>query len=97
MSTFVTLVNWTDQGIKNVKESPARLDAFKQAAESLGCKVKDFYLVTGAYDMLVVLEAPDDDAAVKLSLATGAKGTVRTETLKAFTEDQYREIIASLP
>ena len=97
MPTFVTLASWTDQGIKEVKESPARLDAFKQAAESLGCEVKDFYLVTGDYDMVVVTEAPDGETAVKLSLATGSKGSVRTKTLRAFTEDQNREIIASLP
>lgn len=97
MPTFVTLASWTDQGMKELKESPARLDAFKQAAESLGCEVKDFYLVTGDYDMVVVTEAPDGETAVKLSLATGSKGSVRTKTLRAFTEDQYREIIASLP
>jgi uncharacterized protein with GYD domain len=97
MPTFVTLASWTDQGIKEVKESPARLDAFKQAAESLGCEVKDFYLVTGDYDMVVVIEAPNGETAVKLSLATGSKGSVRTKTLRAFTEDQYREIIGSLP
>ncbi len=97
MPTFVTLVSWTDQGIKNVKESPARLDAFKQAAESMGCTVKDFYLVTGDYDIVVVTEAPDDETAVKLSLATGSRGAIRTKTLRAFTESEYREIIASLP
>jgi len=97
MPTFVTLASWTDQGIKEVKESPARLDALKQAAESLGCEVKDFYLVTGDYDMVVVMEAPNGETAVKLSLATGSKGSVRTKTLRAFTEDQYREIIGSLP
>ena len=97
MPTFVTLASWTDQGIKDVKESPARLDAFKQAAQSMGCEVKGFYLVTGDYDIVVVIEAPDGETAVKLSLATGSKGGVRTKTLRAFTEDQYREIIANLP
>ena len=97
MPTFITLVNWTDQGIKDVKGSPARLDAFKQAAESMGCKVTGFYLVTGEHDMVVVTEAPDGETAVKLSLATGSKGAVRTKTLRAFTEDEYRGIIASLP
>ena len=97
MPTFVTLVNWTDQGIKDVKESSARLDAFKQAAETMGCQVKDVYLVTGEYDLIVVTEGPDAETAVKLSLATSSKGSVRTKTLRAFTEDQYREIIASLP
>ena len=97
MPTFVTLASWTDQGIKDVKESPARLDALKQAAQSMGCEVKDFYLVTGRWDMVLVMEAPDGETVAKLSLATGSRGAVRTETLRAFTEDQYREIIASLP
>jgi uncharacterized protein with GYD domain len=97
MPTFVTLASWTDQGIKDVKESPARLDAVKQAAQSMGCEVKGFYLVTGKWDMILVMEGPDGETAAKLSLAVGSQGAVRTETLQAFTEDQYREIIASLP
>jgi uncharacterized protein with GYD domain len=96
MPTFVTLVNWTDQGIKDVKESPARFDAFRQAAESMGCRVKEVYLVTGEYDLIVVTEAPDGETAVKLSLATSSKGSVRTRTLRAFGEGEYRDIIASL-
>ena len=97
MSTFIIFVNWTDQGIQAIKESPSRLDGFKHAAESMGCQVKAFYLVAGEYDMIVVLEAPDGEPAVKLSLATNAKGSVRTKTLQAFAEDEYRGIIAGLP
>ena len=97
MPTFITFVNWTDQGIKSIKESPARLDMFKQAADSMGCTVKDFYLVTGDFDIMVVVEAPDAETAVKMSLATSSKGAVRTKTLRAFPENEYREIIASLP
>ncbi len=97
MPMFVTLVNWTDQGMKQVKESPARLDMFKQAAESMGCTVKDFYLVTGEFDIIVIVEAPDADTAVKLSLSTGSRGAVRTKTLRVFTEDEYRQIIDGLP
>ena len=83
MPTFVTLASWTDQGIKEVKESPARLDAFKEAAAGLGCEVKDFYLVTGDYDMVVITEAPDGETAVKLSFATGSKGSVRPQVGRA--------------
>jgi uncharacterized protein with GYD domain len=90
-------VNWTDQGIKNVRESPARLDLFKQAAESMNCKVKDFYLVAGDFDIIVVVEAPDAETAMKLSLATGSRGAVRTKTLRVFTENEYRQIVESLP
>ncbi len=61
MPIYVSLVRWTDQGIRNIKESPARYDSYKEAAESMGCKVRDFYLVTGPYDMVVVTEGPDDE------------------------------------
>jgi uncharacterized protein with GYD domain len=97
MPIYVTLANWTDLGVKKVKESPARLDAFKDAAQSLGCEVKDFYLVTGKYDMVLITEAPDDETVAKLTLATGSGGSVRTETLRAFPEADYRKIIGSLP
>jgi uncharacterized protein with GYD domain len=97
MPRFITLASWTDQGIKDIKESPGRLGAFKQAAESMGCKVIDFHLVTGRYDMILVTEAPNGETAVKLALATASKGSVRTETLRAFTEEEYRDIIDSIP
>lgn len=97
MVTYVTLCRWTDQGIRNVKESPARYDAFKQLAESMGCQVKNMYLVTGTYDLIVVTEGPDDETMAKLSLATGSQGGVRTETMRAFSEAEYRKIIGNLP
>ena len=97
MPTYVTLASWTDQGIKNVKESPSRLDAFRAAAEKLGCKIMDFYMVTGRYDMVLITEAPNEEAVAMLALATGSKGTVRTETLRAYPEAAYREIISKLP
>ena len=97
MATYIGLFSWTQRGIEKVKESPARLDAAKQAAQAMGVEIKAFYLVMGRYDMVVVAEAPDDQTMAKLALATGAQGTVRTETLRAFTEDEYRKIIGSLP
>jgi uncharacterized protein with GYD domain len=97
MPTYITLARWTQQGITQVKESPARLDAFKQLVESAGGAVKGFYMVTGQYDMVIVSEAPNDEAVVKVALATSSKGGVRTETLRAFTENEYRKIIAALP
>ena len=96
MPTYITLARWTQQGIEKVKESPARLDAFKQLVKSAGGEVKAFYMVTGQYDMLTVTEAPSDDVVAKATLAAASKGGVRTETLRAFTEDEYRKIIAAL-
>jgi uncharacterized protein with GYD domain len=97
MPTYITLARWTQKGIEHVKESPARLDTFKQAVKSAGGEVKAFYMVAGQYDMVIVSEAPNDEAIAKVALATGSKGGIRSETLRAFAEDEYRKIIASLP
>ena len=97
MPTFITLVNWTQEGIKNVKESPERLDAARQAFKAFGGELKEFYMVMGQYDMVVVGEAPNAEAVSKIALAIGSGGEVRTETLRAFTEDEYRKVIAELP
>jgi uncharacterized protein with GYD domain len=97
MPTYITLARWTQQGIEKVKESPARLEAFKQLVKSAGGEVKSFYMVTGQYDMVIVSEAPNDKAIAKVALATASKGGVKTETMRAFTEDEYRKIIAAMP
>lgn len=96
MATYIALASWTDQGIKNVKESPKRLDAGRDLAKKLGCELKQFYMTIGPYDMVVIMEAPNDEAAAKFALSLAAAGNVRTTTLKAFPEDAYRKIIAAL-
>jgi uncharacterized protein with GYD domain len=97
MPTYISLLRFTQQGIEKIKESPARLDAAKKAFKSLGAELKEFYLVTGAYDIVIISEAPNDEVMAKLALSIGAKGSVRTETLRAFKEDEYRKIISALP
>jgi uncharacterized protein with GYD domain len=97
MAMYIQLVSWTQKGIENVKESPARLDAFKQALRAAGAEMKGIYLVMGEYDLISIIEAPDDEAVAKLALATGSLGTIRTQTLRSFTEEEYRRIIAALP
>ena len=97
MATYIILANYTQKGIENIKESPARLDAAKEAFQAMGAEMKEFYLVMGKYDMIIVAEAPDDETATKLALAISSRGAVRTETIKAYTEDEYRKIIAALP
>jgi uncharacterized protein with GYD domain len=97
MPTYVTLLSYTQQGIKNIKESSKRLDAAKKAYESMGAKLRDFYLVMGRYDIVLVSEGPDDETMAKAALAIGSLGNVRSETLRAFTEDEFRKIVASLP
>ena len=96
MPTYISLAKWTDQGIRNVKESPQRLDAFKKGVEATGGKVIGFYLTMGRYDMVVIIEAPSDEAATTVILSVGRLGNVRTETMKAYPEEQYRGIIAKV-
>lgn len=97
MATYILLARFTQQGIENIKESPARLDKAKQAFRAMGAELKEFYLVMGRYDMVVVAEAPDDETAAKLALAIGSAGAISGETLRAFPEEEYRKIIAALP
>jgi uncharacterized protein with GYD domain len=97
MPTYITLARWTQQGIEKVKESPARLDAFRKLVKSAGGELKGFYMVTGRYDIVTITEAPNDDVVARIALATASKGGLRTETLRAFTEEEYRKIIAALP
>ena len=97
MATYISLIKFTQQGIANVKEAPARLDAGKEMMKSLGAELKGFYLTMGQYDIVLISEAPDDETVAKMALVTGSLGNVTTETLRAFTEDEYRGIIAGLP
>ncbi len=96
MSHFVTLIRYTQQGIARIKESPARLDAAKKAAEKVGGKIHVWYLTMGQYDAVLISEFPNDEAGAKFTLSVGALGNVTTETLKAFTEAEYRKIVGSL-
>jgi uncharacterized protein with GYD domain len=96
MGTYIMLINWTDQGIRNVKDSPKRLDAARELAKKGGCELRDFYMTIGAHDMVARLEAPDDEAAAKFALSLASAGNVRTTTLKALSEDAYRRVTASL-
>jgi uncharacterized protein with GYD domain len=96
MARYIMLTNWTEQGIKNVKESPKRLDAAKALAKKLNGEIVEFYMTTGAHDMVLILDAPDDEAAAKFALSVGSGGNIRTTTLKAFSEKSYRAIVGSL-
>jgi uncharacterized protein with GYD domain len=96
MAKFIMLVNWTDQGIRTIKESPKRLAGVQDLAKKFGCKMTDFNLTIGAYDMVVSVEAADDESMAKYLLAVGSQGNVRTTTLKAFSEDAYKKIVGSL-
>ncbi|HKG83588.1 MAG: GYD domain-containing protein [Microvirga sp.] len=96
MPTYVLLANWTEQGIRGVKESPRRLDTAKKALKDMGGEFKSVFLTLGDYDLVVIYEAPDDAVAARFNLQLGMQGNIRTRTMKAFPEAAYREIITSL-
>jgi uncharacterized protein with GYD domain len=96
MPTYISLTNWTDQGIRNIKDGPKRLDAAKQMIKDAGGELKGFYMTLGAYDLVTIVEAPNDEVVAKMLLTIGALGNIRTTTLRAFTEAETRTIIASL-
>lgn len=93
MATYISLCRFTQQGIENIKESPGRLDMLKEALPPEGASVQGFYLTMGQYDVVLIFDAKDEQTAARVGLALGALGNVRTETNRAFTEEEYRELI----
>lgn len=96
MATFISLINFTEQGIRNVKDSPARAHAFSEMAKKLGVTVKGIYWTVGAYDIVVIAEGSDDAVTTAL-LTVGTAGNVRTHTLRAYDEEGMRKILAGMP
>ncbi len=96
MATFITLVSFTDQGIRNVKESPDRFEAFKAVAEKMGVSVKGAYYTVGQYDMVIVVEG-SEELATAMMLKVGSLGNVRTQNLRGFSVDEMRQIIGRMP
>ena len=92
MGTYITLANFTDQGIRNVKDSPVRYEAFREAAEKLGVKVHSAHWTVGQYDMVIVAEGTDEAVASAL-LKIAALGNVRSQTMRAFTATEMKKII----
>jgi uncharacterized protein with GYD domain len=97
MPTYISLIKYTQKGVENMKESPARLDAAKELFKSMGAELKTFYLAMGRFDAVVILEAPNDETAMKLAITLGGAGAVRTEGFRVFDETEYRKLISELP
>ncbi len=97
MATFIVLGNFTEQGIRNIKESPKRTEAFKAMAAKAGVKVKEIYWTLGHYDIVTITEAPDVATATSLGLAIASLGNVRTETLTAFSAEEFGRILGKMP
>ena len=97
MATYINLLNYTADGIAKIKDSPTRVAQARALMESLGGSMKGVYLTLGRYDLVVISEAPDDETAARGLLTIAKGGAIRTETLKAFTEAEFKRIIAALP
>jgi uncharacterized protein with GYD domain len=93
MATYIVLAHFTDQGVRGVKDSPKRADAFKALAKKAGVIVKEFYWTLGRYDLVLILEAPDVETVTAIGLSVGKLGNVRTETLRAFDKAGMETIL----
>lgn len=96
MLTYIALSNFTDQGIRNVKDTTKRADAVKEAAQKFGAQMTQLYWTQGQYDLVAFIEAPDEKSATAFALAIGMAGNVRTQTLRAFTSEEMSEIVGKL-
>lgn len=97
MPTYVILMNLTEQGVKSIKDAPARIEAASKSLEAAGGKMKGFYLTMGQFDYVVIAEGPSDEAAMLQLIGLGVGGNVRTTTLKAFTLPEFEELLKKLP
>lgn len=97
MPTYVALVNFTEQGVRNIKQTTERAKALSAAAAKLGVKVKETYWTMGAYDAVLVADAPNDEAITALALSVGSLGNIRTQTMRAYSADEMNKILAKLP
>lgn len=97
MATYVTLYSFTDQGIRAIKQSPARLQSAIKNGEAAGLKVLAAYYTEGPYDLVVVSEAANEKAAVAFALTTASMGNVRSTTMRAYSPEEFSEIVALMP
>jgi uncharacterized protein with GYD domain len=97
MPTFILTLDWTDQGIRSVKEAPKRGQAARELAKKLGVEVKQIYLTSGEHDLLIIVDSPSGDNVAKFALATGSLGNVRTTTTRAWAEPEFHKLLSELP
>lgn len=97
MPTYISMLRYTQQGISSAKNAPARIDAAREAYKKAGGELKAIYLTMGQYDLVAIAEMPNDEAVARMALALGMQGNIRTETMRAFTETEFKKIAGSLP
>ena len=96
MATYIVLGSYTDQGIRNIKDTPRRTEAVKEAARKAGVTVKDTFWTLGAYDFVSIIEAPDEQTMMALGVSIGAQGNARTQTLRAFSAADITTIVGKM-
>jgi uncharacterized protein with GYD domain len=97
MPMFICSLNWTDQGIRSVKEAPKRAKAAQELAKKVGVEIKEVYLTSGDDDLLVIIDTPDGDNVAKFALALSSQGNVRTRTSRAWPQSEFQKLISELP
>jgi len=97
MPLFIVTINWTDQGIKAIKDAPKRAQASRDLAKSMGVEIKEVYLTSGESHLLAIVDAPSGDDVAKLAMALGAQGNIRTKTVRAWTESEFSKFVSELP
>jgi uncharacterized protein with GYD domain len=97
MPKFILSLNWTDQGIRSVKDSPKRAQAARELAKKVGVEIKEVYLTSGADDLLLIVDTPNGDNVAKFALALSSQGNVRTRTARAWPESEFQKLISELP
>ena len=97
MATYISFLSFTEQGVKTIKDLPARIAAGRQAFEANGGKLIEYYLTLGAQDAVVVFEAPDDETVASIALATAGLGNLRTTSMRAFTEAELPRVLGKMP
>ena len=97
MPLFIVTINWTDQGIRAVKDAPRRRNAARELAKKVGVEIKQIYLTSGDSDLLAIVESPNGDNVAKLAMALGAQGNIRTRTVRAWTEAEFEKLVSELP
>lgn len=95
--TYITLWNFTREGVANIKESPDRVEADRELYEEMGMELTDYFLTFGRYDVVYIVEAPDDETYTQAVYAIAKEGNATSETLKAFPEEDYRDVLAGVP
>jgi uncharacterized protein with GYD domain len=97
MATYISLIRMTSQGAQTVRETPKRVEMFREVMKGMGAELKSWHLTFGQYDVVTMFEAPNDEVVAKLALALASMGNAKTETMRAFTLEDFSKIVAGLP